>query len=320
MTITDDIIRQIQGKDRSVLARCITLLESTAAQHRYASRDLLTRLPRTSPTIRLGITGAPGVGKSTFIDAVGMADIANGKSICALTVDPSSPVSSGSILGDKTRMSQLSLSSEAYVRSSPSGTQLGGLSSRSYDVIRLCTAAAFDYLYVESVGVGQSELDIAQATDLTILLMQPGSGDDLQGIKKGIMEIADIIVITKDDGDLAPQVRHMQKHLRSAVPLQRREGPVPVLSCSALSGAGLSDVRDAIGGWIADHTSSLKEKRAAQESYWYEKKASQLILDYVLASSTIGAAYRDSLTGIHDRSQDIYQALDHLENLLREGL
>jgi len=217
-------------------------------------------------------------------------------------------------------MSQLSILPDAYVRSSPSGTALGGLSPRSYDVIRLCTAAAYDYLFIESVGVGQSELDIAQASDLTILLMQPGSGDDLQGIKKGIMEIADVIVITKDDGDLKAQVRHMQKHLRTSVPLHRRDAEVPILSCSVVHGSGFAEVRGAISQWMSEHTSLLRARRASQEVYWYQKKASKLILDHVLSVQSLHDHYQSSLEAIKNSSADIYQALDQLEKHLRENI
>jgi LAO/AO transport system kinase len=190
--------------DRRALARAITMIESTRRDHRAASGALLEQLmPHTGKSMRVGISGAPGVGKSTFIEALGNHVIDQGHKPAILTIDPSSAISGGSILGDKTRMETLARRGEAFIRPSPSGTTLGGVTRRSRETLLLCEAAGFDLIIVETVGVGQSETKVADMTDMFVLLLQPGGGDQLQGIKRGIMELADLILINKADDDLA---------------------------------------------------------------------------------------------------------------------
>ena len=186
--------------NRRALAQAITLIESTRLDHRAAASALLQRLtPHAGKSIRLGISGVPGVGKSTFVEALGNHVIDAGHRVAVLTVDPSSAISGGSILGDKTRMELLSRRREAYIRPSPSGNTLGGVTQRSREALILCEAAGFDVIIVETVGVGQSETRVADMTDMFVLLLLPGGGDELQGIKRGIMELADLIIINKAD-------------------------------------------------------------------------------------------------------------------------
>ena len=193
----------IHARDRRALARSITLLESTRSSHRDQAESLLTALlPDVGKSFRIGITGVPGVGKSTFIEMLGLKAIEAGHRVAVLTVDPTSVVSGGSILGDKTRMEKLSSHANAFVRPSPSGGTPGGVARRTRESIYLCEAAGYDYVIVETVGVGQSELRVAQMTDFFLLLILPASGDELQGIKRGVMELADLILVNKADDDL----------------------------------------------------------------------------------------------------------------------
>src|SRR5665213_2661915 len=191
--------------DRRALARAITLVESTKMDDQKQSEELLgSLLPRTGGAVRIGISGAPGVGKSTFIEASGLHLTGQGKKVAVFAVDPSSRRGGGSILGDKTRMEKLSRDPNAYIRPSPAGTTLGGVARRTRECLLLAEAAGFDVVIVETVGVGQSETAVADMTDLFVLLASPGGGDDLQGIKRGVMELADLLIVTKADGDLLP--------------------------------------------------------------------------------------------------------------------
>jgi LAO/AO transport system kinase len=199
-----DFADAVRGGDRRSLARAITLAESTRPDHREEAVALLDELlPSTGGAIRVGISGAPGAGKSTFIEALGLHLVDHGHRLAVLAVDPSSRRSGGSILGDKTRMEMLSRRSEAFIRPSPSGGTLGGVARRTREALLLCEAAGHDVVLVETVGVGQSEVAVAGMVDVFVLLLAPGAGDDLQGVKRGIVELADVVVVNKADGDLA---------------------------------------------------------------------------------------------------------------------
>src|SRR3989344_4156319 len=193
-----DYLEGFQKKDRTILARAITLVESTNPDHQKLAQELLKSvLPKTGTSKRIGISGTPGVGKSTFIEALGKLLTSQNKTLAVLAVDPTSQVSGGSILGDKTRMNELAIDSQAFIRPSPSGETLGGVAKRTRESLLLCEAFGFDYVLVETVGVGQSETAVAQMADLFVMLLQPGAGDDLQGIKRGILEVVDMVVVTK---------------------------------------------------------------------------------------------------------------------------
>ena len=208
----------ILSGDRRALAKAITLVESTRSEHHQQTSTLLEMLmPQSGRSIRLGISGAPGVGKSTFIEALGIYLIKLGHSVAVLAVDPSSAVTGGSILGDKTRMETLAFSEKAFVRPSPAGRTLGGVTRRTRESILLCEAAGFDIILVETVGVGQSETAVADMTDMFLLLLLPAGGDELQGIKRGIMELADLIVVNKSDGDQIALANQTMADYRSAV-------------------------------------------------------------------------------------------------------
>jgi LAO/AO transport system kinase len=267
----------IRRGDRRALARAITLVESTRGQDRDAAEALLALvLPETGKGLRLGISGAPGVGKSTFIDAFGMAALGAGHRIAVLAVDPSSKRGGGSILGDKTRMPALARADGAFIRPSAAGAMLGGVARRTREAIWLAEAAGFDRVIVETVGVGQSETDVADMVDLFLLLIAPGGGDDLQGIKRGIIELADLVLVTKADGDLEPAARRAVADYRSALHLLRgaADGRAEVLAISALGGRGIDAVAAAIETRAAHSRASgeLERRRArqAQAALWSE--------------------------------------------------
>ncbi len=271
---TDALADAVLGGDRRALARAITLVESTRRDHRAAARALLERLvPHAGKSIRLGISGAPGVGKSTFIEALGNHLIDAGHRVAVLTVDPSSAISGGSILGDKTRMETLSRRPEAYIRPSPSGNTLGGVARRSRESLLLCEAAGFDVIIVETVGVGQSETKVAEMTDMFLLLLQPGGGDELQGIKRGIMELADLVLVNKADGDLEPLAARSAQDYRNALGLlhpRSADWKVEVRTCSALNGTGVAEAWDIV---LRHHealegSGELAARRAGQSREW----------------------------------------------------
>ena len=231
--------------DRRALARAITLVESAREDHRAAAEALLQQvLPATGGAVRLSVSGAPGVGKSTFIDAFGMAAIAAGHRVAVLAVDPTSKRGGGSILGDKTRMPDLARSAQAFIRPSPAGRMLGGVARRTREAVMLAEAADFDRVIVETVGVGQSETDVADIADLFLLLIAPGGGDELQGMKRGIVELADVVIVTKADGDLEAASQRAVADYRHALHLLRPAAAdgAEVLAVSALLGRGIDAV------------------------------------------------------------------------------
>jgi len=260
--------------NRRALARAITLIESTRPDHRAASSALLQRLmPHSGNSIRLGISGVPGVGKSTFIEALGNHIIDAGHRVAVLTVDPSSAISGGSILGDKTRMETLARRPEAYLRPSPSGATLGGVTRRSREALILCEAAGFDLIIVETVGVGQSETRVADMTDMFVLLLLPGGGDELQGIKRGIMELADLILINKADDELQALAGRTAADYRSALNLlhpRSADWKVEVRTCSARDNSGIVEAWEIVlrHQEILTATQQLMARRAEQARNW----------------------------------------------------
>src|SRR6185295_14996716 len=242
----------LQTGDRRSLARAITLVESTRLADQAASEALLSALlPRTGHAIRIGISGAPGVGKSTFIEAFGQYLTGHAKRVAVFAIDPSSRRSGGSILGDKTRMEKLSRDPNAFIRPSPAGKTLGGVARRTRESMLLAEAAGFDVVLVETVGVGQSETAVADMTDLFVLLASPGGGDDLQGIKRGVMELADLVLVTKADGDLLPAARRAVADYHAALHLMRpkHDGLAPkVMAVSSLENEGIAEAWSAMTG------------------------------------------------------------------------
>lgn len=264
----------VLGGDRGVLARAITLVESTRADHRAKAQELLVELlPKSGGAIRVGITGVPGVGKSTFIDALGTTLTEQGHRVAVLAVDPSSTRTGGSILGDKTRMQRLSVNQNAYIRPSPTSGTLGGVAQATRETIVLVEAAGFDVVLVETVGVGQSEVAVANMTDCSLFLTLARTGDQLQGIKKGILELADVIAVNKADGEHELDARKAARELAGALKLLRPPDAVwhpPVLTCSGLTGTGL----DELWSRVLEHrrtlteAGELDERRRRQQVDW----------------------------------------------------
>jgi LAO/AO transport system kinase len=243
-----DLARGIRARERAVIARAITLIESRRSDHQKAARRLVQELlPLTGKAIRVGITGAPGVGKSTTIDALGTFLTSKGHKVAVLAVDPSSSRSGGSILADKTRMPRLGSDANAFVRPSPSSGTLGGVAAKTRESMLICEAAGHDVVLVETIGTGQSETMVADMTDFFLVLMLPGAGDELQGLKKGVIEIADMLAINKADGDNIKRAQTAAAEYRAALhilnPRSRSWSP-PVVTYSALTGAGIADLWD----------------------------------------------------------------------------
>ena len=273
MTV-DDYYAGVRAGDVAVLARALTLVESRNSQHQLLAEELLTRLlPLSGGSIRVGVSGAPGAGKSTFIDGLGGHLIRGGRRVAVLAVDPSSTVTGGSILGDKTRMANLSALPQAYIRPSPSAGTLGGVARKTRESMLVCEAAGFDVVLIETVGVGQSETMVANMSDCFLAIMLPGAGDELQGIKRGLLELVDVIAVNKADGanrsaaDLA--AAQYRAALRVLADVGSREPP-PVLTCSALHHEGIAAVWDAIERRTIGKGSrdSLVARRQRQEMRW----------------------------------------------------
>ena len=274
----ETLARAVAGGDRRALARAITLVESARADHRAQAEALLAALPFRDGALRLGLSGTPGAGKSTLIEALGMMLTGQGRRVAVLAVDPSSQRSGGSILGDKTRMERLSREPLAFIRPSPAGGQLGGVARRTREAVMLCEAAGFDLVIVETVGVGQSETMVADLTDIFAMVLAPHGGDDLQGVKRGVMEAADLILVNKADRDPAAAA-HTQGDYAAALRLMRRraqdpEGVPAVMMVSALSGQGLEEAWAAMERlflWRRE-AGHLARVRAAQRLRWFEEE------------------------------------------------
>jgi len=288
----------IRAGDRRALARAITLIESTRPEHRSQSETLLEHLlPHTGNSFRLGISGVPGVGKSTFIEALGLHILGHGHKVSVLAVDPSSPKTGGSILGDKTRMEELSRHPDAFIRPSPSSGTLGGVARRTREAMLVTEAAGFDVVLVETVGVGQSETAVAGLTDMFLLLLAPGGGDDLQGIKKGIVELADLIAVNKADGDLMPAAERARRDYASALHLLRpttgatRDWLVKVMTCSAMENSGIEDIWTMIGDYrtYASETGLIHARRADQAAAWMWDEVTESLLQQVRTEPRVSA-------------------------------
>jgi LAO/AO transport system kinase len=273
-------VQGIRSGDRVLLGKAITLVESTRPDHQAMAQDIIARLLAESPdsvnSLRIAVTGAPGVGKSTFIEALGIHLTNRGKRVAVLAIDPTSSISKGSILGDKTRMERLSTSEMAFIRPSPSGASLGGVARKTRETILLVEAAGYETVLIETVGVGQSEIAAHSMTDVFLLLLLPGAGDELQGIKRGIVEMADILAVNKADGDrvhLADQARSYYRNATHLLP-QKPSGWAPrVLTCSAEQNQGIETVWDTILDFkqAADASGFFKANRKKQAGYWLQE-------------------------------------------------
>lgn len=282
---SNSLAKDVVSGDRRALARAITLIESGRDDHREQAEALIADLlPHTGQALSLGISGTPGAGKSTFIEALGRHVIESGRKIAVLAVDPSSRRSGGSILGDKTRMPELSASMDAFVRPSPAGATLGGVARKTREAAIACEAAGFGVIVLETVGVGQSETAVADMVDCFLLLLAPGAGDELQGIKRGIVELADLVVVNKADGDLLVEANRVRADYQSALYLLRPPNAAwtpEVLSCSALKGDGIADVWQVILRQRAamDSSGQLEAKRRQQRQSWLWAEVQAAMID-----------------------------------------
>jgi LAO/AO transport system kinase len=260
--------------DRSLLSQAITIIESALPEHQVLARGIIKdSLPHAGNSVRIGITGVPGVGKSTFIESLGTRITASGKRLAVLAIDPSSERSGGSILGDKTRMEELSADENAFIRPSPAGGSLGGVARKTRETIILCEAGGYDVIFIETVGVGQSETTVHSMVDFFLLLMLAGAGDELQGIKRGIMEMADLIAITKADGTNKEKAERARTEYKNALHLfpPSESGWIPkVLTCSSLEQSGIGDIWQSVEEYVsfARENGYFAQKRSQQAKYW----------------------------------------------------
>jgi LAO/AO transport system kinase len=284
MALTLALAEQILSGDRRALAKAITLVESTRADHGDQAVALLEALmPHTGQSIRIGVSGAPGVGKSTFIESLGNYLTEQGHQVAVLAVDPTSAVSGGSILGDKTRMETLSVNPKAFVRPSPAGKTLGGVTRRTRESLLLCEAAGYDVIIVETVGVGQSETAVSDMTDMFLLLLSPGGGDDLQGIKRGIMELADLVLVNKADGDQANLASQTVSDYRAALHFMQARTPSwtpQVEACSALNNTNIETAWSVVTEFRQALVASgeLTTLRAQQARAWMWAETAEMLI------------------------------------------
>jgi LAO/AO transport system kinase len=304
--MSDSLATPLLEGNRRALARAITLVESSRADHREQAQALLAEImPKTGGAVRIGLSGAPGVGKSTFTEAMGLHLTGLGHKVAVLAVDPSSALTGGSILGDKTRMELLSRDKNAFIRPSPSGGTLGGVARRTREAMLLVEAAGYDVVIIETVGVGQSETAVAEMVDMFLLLQSPGGGDELQGIKRGIMEMADLIVVNKVDGALEEPAKMAQAEYIGALGLMRPKSPnwtPEVLLASALKNIGITEIWDAICTFEQRMVDSgeLQGNRARQATSWMWSEIGEGLMDRFKADKAVA----DRLPGLEKQVAD----------------
>lgn len=315
---TELLFAELAGGDRAALGRAITLVESTREADRELAEALVQRcLAKRSNALRIGITGVPGVGKSTLIDTLGMSFLEAGHRVAVLAVDPSSSRSSGSILGDKTRMEKLGGHAQAFIRPSPAAGALGGVARRTRETILLCEAAGYDRVLVETVGVGQSELDVDHMTDLNLLLMLAGAGDELQGIKRGIMEAADILVLTKASGENLARAQRAQRDLRNAIMFlpPRDSGRYPeVLLTSALEGSGMDALLQRVEALHAQDLGNgrLDRRRSEQDLHWFQHAVNEGLLHRFRADARVAESIPAFQQAVKEGRTSPFQAAKEL--------
>lgn len=320
-----DIARLEQGiaaGRRADLSRGITLVESRREDHQALARKLLQKLlPRTGRAIRIGLTGVPGVGKSTLIEALGRDLTGKGHKVAVLAVDPSSPRSGGSILGDKTRMGELARDENAFIRPSPTAGTLGGVAARTRESMLLCEAAGYDVIIVETVGAGQSETAVSMMTDIFAVLMLPGAGDELQGIKKGVLEIADMICVNKADGDNEQRARIAAAEYRAALNILTPVSPnwlPPVLTVSGLAHQGLGEMWATIERYVTTLKScgEFTEKRQQQQVRWMWSMLEERLLGRLSGDARLAGEVKALEAQVHDGALMASVAVEQLWQLL----
>ena len=323
----DDLWQKIIQKDKVALGEAISYIESTASIHQPIADELLLRAIQnpSEKCLRIGITGVPGVGKSTFINIYAQLLDKKGLSTAVIAIDPSSQQSGGSILGDKTRMTAIQSQKNIFIRPSPSGKQLGGVANKTREVITLCEAAGFDRILVETVGVGQSETAVHQMTDVFLLLMLPGAGDELQGIKRGIMEMADILVVHKADGErklLAQKSAVDYAHALHLFPLTPSGWKPVVLTASSEPPVGIGEIHTEIEKYFATVTQSnfLQERRKEQGLYWFQESLESQLLQYIKTNSTLNTLYNQQIEQVNQHKIPPFLAARRvIESLSKDG-
>jgi len=291
---TKELFQDLQNGNRRALAKAITLIESSKKEDKDAARELMSLvIPNSGKSKRVAISGIPGVGKSSFIETFGNKLIEDGNRVAVLAIDPSSPISGGSILGDKTRMETLSQKSEAFIRPSPTSGSLGGVANKTRETILLCEAAGFNFIILETVGVGQSEYMAASMVDFFMVLMVPNAGDEIQGIKKGIIELADLLVINKADGDTLALAENAKTQYENALNIVKRDSSwnTSVLTCSALFNKGLDEIYNSINNFYNKCSKEITEKRKSQNLKWLQALFDEKLKDKLENSSTIKSQY-----------------------------
>lgn len=301
MTDIETLAGGVLAGNRRLLAKAISLVESTNAHAAFALVERL--LPYSGKSMRIGVTGPPGAGKSTFIEALGLHILTFGKRVAVLAIDPSSELSGGSILGDKVRMTNLSRAESAFIRPSPSGGALGGVGRVTRETILLCEAAGFDVVIVETMGVGQAENEVAAMTDCVLTLMLPNSGDELQGIKRGSMENADIFVVTKADGATAAAAEESARQITFSMRFMRRKSPdwkPPAVTVSSLENRGIAEVWELCGEFFADgeRTAEIHKRRTTQNLRWFGSMTKNLLLEEFYRSDEVQEVVRQSQQAI----------------------
>ena len=319
-----EFVAHILAGDISFLSRAITLVESTNAAHQEKAAEILDAcLPHANKSVRIGITGVPGAGKSTFIETFGKQATSFGKKVAVLAVDPSSSVHKGSILGDKTRMESLVTDPNAFIRPSPSGTSLGGVAQKTRESIVLCEAAGFDYILIETVGVGQSETAVHNMVDFFLLLKLAGAGDELQGMKRGIIEMADAIVINKADGDNLAQTKIAKAAFTNALhlyPLSKNGWQPKVLTASALYNKGILEIQQLFEQFIT-HTKangSFQENRNTQNSHWLHSTIEQQLKDDFYKNTAIQEGLQAALHNLENSTTTPFNAAKKLITLAKK--
>nr|WP_236669150.1 methylmalonyl Co-A mutase-associated GTPase MeaB [Aquimarina mytili] len=321
---TDHLLQGILAKDTTALSRGITLIESTQQNHAQKAQQLIEKcLPHANNSIRIGITGVPGVGKSTFIEALGSLLIKKEKRVAILAVDPSSAISHGSILGDKTRMESLVRSPQAFIRPSSSGSSLGGVAQKTRESIILCEAAGYDIIIIETVGVGQSETAVHSMVDFFLLLKLAGAGDELQGIKRGIIEMADAIVINKADGDNIKRARQAKNQFRKALhlyPLSQSSWSPEVMTCSALEDDGIEEVWELVLKYldITAKNGFFEDNRIQQNKFWLLQTIEEQLKSNFYSHPKVRAALDSQIDAVQQHKITPFAAARYLLELSKQ--
>lgn len=316
-----DFVKGIIKGDRTILSQAITLVESTRLSDQVKAQKIIEAcLPHSGNSIRIGITGIPGVGKSTFIEALGKQVISQKRKVAVLAIDPSSSVTKGSILGDKTRMSDLSLEKNAFIRPSPAGSSLGGVARKTRETILLCEAAGFETIFVETVGVGQSETAVHSMVDFFLLLLVPGAGDELQGIKRGIVEMADILTVNKADGDQIAAAKNAQREYRNALHLMplKDSGINPkVLTCSAIEQTGIDKIWKLLleNQKLTKKNQFFDKKRKEQSLFWLHEQIGNGLKDFFYENEKIKKRLKEIEQEVLDGKRNSFSAADELLNM-----